>query len=122
MTSGSDMGSLLSAALAGAHDFDAVAGFERGLAPRRARHDRPVERYRDAALRGIDRLFLKQSGQGRGAQDLVLAVDPNVRGTGHRVESYSAARAGAKRPIPNGRIAGSTVPSSTSRAIASAVT
>src|SRR5262249_45003852 len=37
-------------------------------------------------------------------------------------QSYSAARTGAKRSIPNGRIAGATVPSSTRRAIASAVT
>src|SRR5262245_1165291 len=84
MINGSDMVVLSrwSTALEGAHDLDAVAGVQRGLRPSGARHDRAVERDRDAALPGIDRLLLEQGGQRRRAQRLVLAVDTDARRLG----------------------------------------
>src|SRR5262249_46019425 len=107
-------------ALAGSHDLDIVARVQRRFVPGRARHHLAVERDRDAALGRVDGLFFQQRSERRNAQDLVAAIDADVSFSHGR--SYSAARTGAKRSTPNGRIAGSTVPSSTSRAIASAVT
>src|SRR5579863_9446165 len=93
------------------------------MAPRRARHDRTVERHRNAALHGVDGFFRKQRVERRHGQRLALAIDAD-----HGLDRllwhlpYSAARAGRKRSKPNGFIAGSTMSSRMSRAMASAVT
>src|SRR5690348_5941478 len=126
MMSGSDMPLAPSAALPGADDLDAVAGLERGIAPGGARHDRAIERNRDAALPGVDGFLIKQLCKRRGGERLGFTVDADVRRDGlllvHRRFSHSAARAGKKRSRPNGRIAGSITSSRMRRAIASAVT
>src|SRR5207302_8917739 len=64
-----------SAALAGAHDLDAVARAQRGLRPGRARDHGAVERNRDAALAHVDCLLLQQDGERGGGERLALAVD-----------------------------------------------
>src|SRR5262245_1260859 len=125
MIKGSDICSNSSTALTGANDLDAVAGAQLGLRPSGARDDRAVDRHRNSALPGVDRLFLQQCRQGRGGERLVLAVDTDARlasGLCHCILLHSAAaRSNPNRSMPNGRIAGSATPSSTSRAIASAV-
>src|SRR5262245_9685901 len=86
MISGSDMSCGSLAALAGANDFDVVTGAEPGLRPRRAWDDGTVERDRNSALAGIDRLLLQECRQRRGGERLVLAVhsDARLRGSiGH---------------------------------------
>src|ERR1700687_1342944 len=78
MTSGSDMMMLLksySAALPRAHDLDAVAGMQRRHRPGRGRHHGAVERHRNAALSGVQRLRGQQGFERGGGKRLVLAVD-----------------------------------------------
>jgi hypothetical protein len=43
--------------LSRAHDLDAVAVAQDRIAPRRARHDRAIERDRNAALHGVAGFF-----------------------------------------------------------------
>src|ERR1700680_3199383 len=105
-----------STTLARAHDLDIVAGLEGRLRPGGARDDSAVERDRDAALRDVDRLLFQQGRQRRRDQRFVRAVDPDVgvaHVTFHLSPFYSAALAGVNRSMPNGRMAGSMVPSST---------
>src|ERR1051326_1522960 len=126
MISGSDMRLAPSTALPGAHDFDAVAGLECGVAPGGARHDRAIERHRNSALTGVDGFVLEQLFKGGRSEQLGFAIDTNVRRDGllvvHGRFFHSAARAGKKRSRPNGRIAGSSASSRMRRAIASVVT
>src|SRR5215831_7202482 len=81
ITSGSDIGcsfSRLLPTLAGAHDFDGVAGVQRRFRPGRARHHLAIERDRDATLSRVDCLLLQQRSERCDAQDLVLAIDADV--------------------------------------------
>src|SRR5262245_10644487 len=125
MIKGSDICSNSSTALTGANDLDAVARAQLRLRPSGARDNGTIDCYRNSALPGVDRLFLQQCRQGRGGERLVLAVDADARpgsGLRHCILPHSAAaRSDPNRSMPNGRIAGSATPSSTSRAIASAV-
>src|SRR5262249_13226100 len=67
-----------SAALPRTHDLDRIAGLEGRLLPMRPRDDATVERDRDTALGGVDRLLLEQSRKRRDGQCLVHAVDANA--------------------------------------------
>src|SRR5262249_32045825 len=99
MIKGSDISNSSSAALTGAYDFDAVAGAKPRLRPCRARNDGAVDCNRDAALAGIDRLFLQQGRQRRDRERLVLPVDPDVRpDSSLRHCSFSLFRSSGKRP------------------------
>src|SRR3954465_11477485 len=116
MISGSDITNELrsSAALPGAHYLDAVIRFERGRRPSSARDHRSIERDRDAALAGIDRLLIQQNGERRSGEWLALPVDVNRGLFGnlrHGRFRYSAARPSANRSTPNGRMAASVSPS-----------
>src|SRR3984893_8515176 len=127
MNKGSGISHNASTTLKGAHDLDAVAWAKRRLRPGGEGADRSIESDRNPALAGVDRLFLQQSGERRDAEQLVLAVDPDVRlhsGLRHGSLLHSAAgRAGAPdRSMANGGIDASATPSRTSRAMASAVT
>src|SRR5262249_40919463 len=99
MIKGSDISKSSSAALTGAHDFDAVAGTKLPLRPCRARDDGAVDCNRDPALAGVDRLFLQQGRQRRDDERLVLPVDPDVRlDGGLRHCGFSLFRSSRKRP------------------------
>ena len=67
-----------STALAGAHDLDAVARHAASSAARPRAERRAVERDRNPALAGVDRLLLQQRGKRRRDERLVLPVDPDV--------------------------------------------
>src|ERR1700732_4298778 len=125
MIKGSGISNNSSTTMKGSPDLDAGAWEKRRLRPGGAGDDRSIESDRNPALAGVDRLFLQQSGERRDAEQLVLAVDPDVRlhsGLRHGSLLHSAAaRAGAaNRSMPNGRIDGSATPSSTRRGVGAA--
>src|SRR5690348_7739937 len=120
----------ISAPLTGAHDLDRVAGFERRAAPCRTRNHRAVDRNGYAPLIGVDVLAGEQRHDVGGNERFVFAVDADHRarlvlhgtnGVFSHLFPYSAARAGANRSMPKGRIAGSISPPSARLAMASAV-
>src|SRR5262245_24845454 len=125
MMRGSDICAGSSTALTGANDLDTVAGTQRRMRPGRARDDGAVHRHGDSALGDVERLLFQQRRYCCDNERLVLAVDTDARlggNLGHCILLHSAAaRCESNRSMPNGRITGSASPSSTSRAMASAV-
>src|SRR6202045_3776716 len=79
MIKGSGISNNSSTTLKDAHDLDAVTWVKCRLRPGGAGDDRSIESDRNSALAGVDRLCLQQSGERRDAEQLVRAVDPEVR-------------------------------------------
>src|SRR5262249_37768218 len=87
-----------------AHDLDAVAGLQRSCAPGRARHNRAIERNRNAALADVERLLGKERSEGGDRERLVLAIAADGGRLGHKSLRGARRRKPLDAERPNGRV------------------